>query len=88
MGDFKTVRQISYANKTPYNFLLMLEYLLILQLFLTYDNQIQIKLNKAFLNIPNFSCTTNEIYILFFLPTRLFEHTDSLYARLSVYFRL
>ena len=20
MGDFKTVRQISYANKTPYNF--------------------------------------------------------------------
>ena len=73
MGDFKTVRQISYANKTPYNFLLMLEYLLILQLFLTYDNQIQIKLNKAFLNIPNFSCTTNEIYILFFFTCKAIQ---------------
>ena len=57
---------MSCENKNPCNFSLKLEYSLILQLFLTSDNQIQMKLNKAFLNISNFSFKTNKKYILFF----------------------
>ena len=53
MNDCKKVRQISCANKTPCKILLTLIYSLILQLFLTYDNQIQMRLNKVFLDIYN-----------------------------------